>query len=88
VEWTSWIALLKQYGPLGGLFIGYVIWQTVQINKLLDRNSAIYEGEIARLATVQQQLLTHILGPQPSSTALPNIKDLQGGPTAKPDAEK
>jgi hypothetical protein len=76
---TRWLELLKQYGPLLGLLLGFIVWQAHQINRLLDRNSSIYEGEIKRLAEVQNRLLAHILGPQPSSTESPTIKQLEEG---------
>jgi hypothetical protein len=88
VEWTTWVSLLKQYGPIVGLFVGFIIWQTTQINKLLDRNAAIYESEVKRLADVQTMLLTHLLGPQPSSTTSPTIKQLKNGTALKPEGEK
>ena len=51
--------------------------QAYWINKLLDRNAQIYDKEIKRLADVQERLLTHILGSQPSSTVAPTIKELR-----------
>jgi hypothetical protein len=86
VDWSEWLTVLKQYGPIIGLFVGLFIWQTIQINRLLDRNSSIYDAEIKRLADVQTQLLTHILGAQPSSMASPTIKQLKDG-ASKPDEE-
>lgn len=79
MEWTSWLQLIQKYGPIVGLFVGFVVWQAHQINKLLDRNSAIYEGEIKRLAEVQARLLDRLLGPQPSSVASPTMEDLRTG---------
>lgn len=86
MDWSEWLAVLKQYGPITGLFVGLFIWQTIQINRLLERNSSIYDAEIKRLADVQTQLLAHILGPQPSSTASPTIKQLQDS-ASKPNQE-
>lgn len=79
MDFTAWWTLLKQYGPIIGLSIGFILWQAHQINKLLDRNSAIYESEIKRLAHVQERLLTHLLGPQPSSASAPTVKELKDG---------
>jgi hypothetical protein len=76
---TRWLALLQQYGPLTGLLLAFIIWQSLQINRLLDRNSSIYEGEIKRLAEVQNRLLSHVLGPQPSSSESPTIKQMEDG---------
>lgn len=76
---TRWLELLKQYGPLLGLFLGLIVWQAHQINRLLDRNSSIYEEEIKRLAEVQNRLLAHVLGPQASSSESPTIKQLEEG---------
>lgn len=79
MDWNYWAMLLKQYGPITGLFVGLIIWQTIQIDRLLKRNSDIYDAEIKRLAEVQKQLLAHILGPQSSSATSPTIKQLQEG---------
>lgn len=76
---THWLTLLQQYGPLVGLLLAFIIWQSHQIKSLLDKNSAIYDGEIKRLSEVQNRLLAHILGPQPSSTESPTIKQLEEG---------
>ena len=65
LELTYWLQLLKQHGPLVGLFIAFIIWQSRKIDQLLERNSKIYDGEIARLAHVQDVLLTKLLGLQP-----------------------
>lgn len=91
MDWAQWLLLLKQYGPLVGLFLGLVILQSIWINKLLDRNSSIYDAEIRRLAEVQERLLTHILGTQPSSASAPTIQALKDGVKQlgekKPDQE-
>lgn len=77
VDLGTWLTLLKQYGPLLGFFLAFIIWQSRQINKLLDRNTAVYDSEIKRLAEVQERLLTHILGAQPSSEEAPSITALK-----------
>jgi len=77
VDWSKWLQLIQEYGPLVGLFVGFIIWQTFQINRLLERNSAIYDAEIKRLAEVQSWLLSHVLGPQPSSFAAPSVRQLK-----------
>jgi hypothetical protein len=56
-----------------------ILAQAWWINRLLERNSVIYDAEIKRLADVQERLLTHIIGPQPSSTSAPTIQDLKSG---------
>jgi hypothetical protein len=71
--------LLQKYGPLVGLFLVMILAQAWWINRLLERNSVIYDAEIKRLADVQERLLTHIIGPQPSSTSAPTIQDLKSG---------
>lgn len=79
MDWAQWVLLLKQHGPLVGLFLGLVILQSVWINRLLDRNSSIYDAEIKRLAEVQEKLLSHILGTQQSSISVPTIQALKDG---------
>ena len=79
MDWGKWLQLIQQYGPLVGLFVGFIIWQTQQSNRLLQQNSTIYEAEIKRLSDVQDRLLTHALGPQPSSTSAPLVKQLKEG---------
>jgi len=76
-DWGKWLQLIQQYGPLVGLFVGFTVWQTQQISKLLQQNSTIYEAEIKRLSGVQDRLLTHALGPQPSSTSAPLVEQLR-----------
>jgi hypothetical protein len=76
LEISHWITLLKQYGPLVGLFLGFIIWQTRKIDQLLNRNSAIYEAEIKRMADTQERLLSNLLGEQPSSSGAPTVREL------------
>jgi hypothetical protein len=79
MQWEQWVMLLQKYGPLVGLFLVMILAQAWWINRLLERNSVIYDAEIKRLADVQERLLTHIIGPQPSSTSAPTIQDLKSG---------
>ena len=79
MQWMEWVMLLEKYGPLVGLFLVMILAQAWWINRLLDRNAEIYDGEIKRMAEVQDRLLTHIIGPQPSSTSAPTIRDLKDG---------
>jgi len=88
VDFSFWITLLKQYGFPVGLLMAFIIWQARRIDNLLDRNTSIYEGEIKRLAEVQDLLLTHALGPQPSSTKLPTVKEIQEGIKQKAEGNK
>lgn len=76
MEIARWIELLKQYGPLIGLFVAFIIWQSHEIHGLLDKNSAIYEAEIKRMAEVQDRLLTKFLGIQPSSSESRSIQEM------------
>jgi hypothetical protein len=79
MQWEQWVMLLEKYGPLVGLFLIMILAQAWWINRLLDRNSAIYDAEIKRLADIQDRLLTHIIGPQLSSTSSPTVKELKDG---------
>lgn len=76
LEWHAWLEILKQYGPVVGLLLGFIIWQTVWINKLLDRHEKAYSGEIQRMSGQMNKLLEHVLGKQPSSTDAPKVKEL------------
>ena len=69
--------LLKQYGPVVGLllFMIYLDWR--RIDKLLDRNSQIYESHVKELYETQKWLMTKLIGPQPSSTEVPTIQTLK-----------
>lgn len=88
MELQFWFTLLKQYGFPIGLLIGFIIWQARRIDKLLDRNASIYEAEIGRLAEVQDRLLTQLLGPQPSSTKAPTVKQIEDGVRQKGEGNK
>jgi hypothetical protein len=78
LDFAQWVQLLKQYGPVVGLLLAFVFWQTRQINRLLEKNSAMYEAEIARMAKVQEQLLERLLGAvQPSSGVSPSVEKLK-----------
>jgi hypothetical protein len=75
--WSQILDALKHYGPIVTLFLVYVAWQARKIDQLIDKNSSIYDGEIKRLADVQQQLLTKLLGTQPTSTNSPTIQEVR-----------
>lgn len=78
MDFAHWFQLLKQYGPVVGLLLAFVIWQAWQIHSLLEKNAAIYEAEIARMAKVQDQLLERLLGVvQPSSVKSPSVNELK-----------
>lgn len=47
-----------------------------QIEKLLDRNAAIYQNHIDDLTETQARLLDHMLGKQPSSASMPSIQQI------------
>lgn len=92
VDWTQLLALLKQYGPVVAVLLVVIYWQARQINKLLDRNSSIYEAHIKSLWETQQWLMTKLIGPQPSSQASPTVQeiktDLGRGGTGKESEKK
>jgi len=78
---------LKQYGPVVGALLAFIIWQSIWINKLLDRHEKAYTGEIERMSKHMDRLLNHILGPQPSSEDAPKVKELvKGGKELPPPA--
>lgn len=82
MELTQFLALLKQYGPLLGLFLFYVYWSSKRIDSLLERNSKIYDDHIQHLWETQNQLLTALLGAQGSSQTAPTVDDLKKKGTA------
>lgn len=67
----NWLQVLKEYGPVVGALVVFIVWQMTWINKLLDRNERAYMGEIHRMHERETMLLRHILGEQPSSTDMP-----------------
>jgi len=77
MDFEAWKALLKEYGPLVGPLVALVAWQAFQIRKLIEWNSRRHDEEVARMARVQDRLLTHLIGPQPTSADSPSIKDLK-----------
>jgi hypothetical protein len=79
---AQWITLAKQYGPLVAFFIVFIAWQSIQIQRLLEKNSKIYDAEIERMAKVQGELLDRLLGRQPSSAEAPIVGQLKGSPDA------
>jgi hypothetical protein len=74
---TQWLQILKDYGPVVGILLGFIFWQSRWINKLLDRHEAAYKGEIERMHQHMNRLLEHALGPQPSSKDAPSVKQLK-----------
>lgn len=79
MDWVRIGELLKQYGPLVGLLLVIVLYQSFQINRLLDRLRSVQDDEIKRLADVQDRLLTALIGPQSSSATAPDVKKLADG---------
>ncbi len=76
VEWSLWLEIIKQYGPIVGLFLGLIFWQTRWINRLLRENRDAYLGEISRMHEREKMLLARLLGPQPSSLEQPRISEV------------
>jgi len=77
IDWPAFLNLIKQYGPTVGALLIIIYWQWRQIDKLLERNSTIYENHIKALYEAQSRLLDKLIGPQPSSQVLPTIKELK-----------
>lgn len=76
MDLTKWLELFKQYGPVLGLLLGWIVVQSMWINKLLDRHEKAYTGEIERMHGQMNKLLEHVLGKQPSSVDSPSVKQL------------
>ncbi len=76
-QWTQWLEILKEYGPIAGLFLAFIYWQARRIDKLIEKNASIYQEEINRMAKVQDRLLNQLLGPQSSSSNAPSVEQLQ-----------
>jgi hypothetical protein len=76
VTWPELLAVLKQYGPVVGILLAYVWWQSRKIDQLLDKNASIYEAEIVRMSQVQDRLLSHLIGVPTSSTSSPTAEQL------------
>lgn len=76
MDWSAWLGLLKQYGPVAGPLLAFIWWQSTWINRLLDRHEKAYSGEIQRMHEHMSALLQHVLGKQPSSQNMPTIKDM------------
>lgn len=87
LDWSTWWEILKEYGPILGLFIAFIIWQSKKIDQLLDRHEKAYSGEITRMDAHLTRLLNHILGPQPSSTEMPTIPELIADAEGKKEIE-
>ena len=79
LAWSEVLSVLKQYGPVVGILLAYVLWQSRKIDQLLDKNSAIYEGEIQRMSEVQDRLLTKLIGAPGTSTSSPTVDQLKLG---------
>ena len=77
VNWTQLLGLLKQYGPLITVLLVLVYWFARRIDKLIDRNTEIYEAHVKQLCETQKWLLTKLIGPQPSSSDAPTVKQLK-----------
>jgi len=73
------LAALKQYGPVIGLLLPFVWWQSRKIDQLLDKNAAVYEAEITRMSQVQDRLLSRLIGEPASSAASPTTDQLRLG---------
>lgn len=86
IEWSSYLNLVKQYGPVIAALLVLIWWQWRQIEKLLERNAAIYESHIKSLYETQGRLLDKLIGPQPSSQSAPTIKDLASSANGGKDA--
>lgn len=79
--------MLKQYGPVVGILLAYVLWQSRKIDQLLDKNSAIYDAEIARMSQVQDRLLTKLIGAPGTSASSPTVDQLKLGLEASEKTE-
>ncbi len=77
VDFSAWERLIKEYGPIAGFLLALNVWQAYQIRRLILWNSQRHDEEIRRMAGVQSRLLDHVLGPQPSSSSAPSMKDLK-----------
>lgn len=73
--------LLKQYGPVVGVLIAFIVWQSRKIDQLLDRHEKAYSGEIERMSQHMGRLLDHVLGPLPSSTEAPTMGEIRARAT-------
>ena len=79
MSWTELLTVLKQYGPVVGILLAYVWWQSKKIDQLLDKNAAIYEAEINRMGQVQERLLTKLIGEPTSSATVPTVDQMKLG---------
>lgn len=89
MDWGQLLNLLKQYGPTVGILLLIIYSQWRHIDKLLERNAAIYEAHIKALYETQDRLLTQLIGPRTSSQTLPTMKELkaaakENGPQGNP----
>jgi hypothetical protein len=88
LDWTAFVNLIKQYGPtIAALFV-VIWWQWRHIDKLLERNAAIYESHIKSLYETQTRLLDKLLGPQPSSQTLPTMEQLKAVASNRAEAKE
>lgn len=79
MNWPELLSVLKQYGPVVGILLAYVWWQSRKIDQLLDKNAAIYEAEIQRMSQVQDRLLNKLMGDPGSSALSPTVDQLKLG---------
>jgi hypothetical protein len=77
LKWSSLLELIKSVGPTAAAALTIIWYQARKIDQLLDRNSTIFEAEIARMAELQNRLLSKILGDQPSSLAAPTVQQMK-----------
>ena len=74
----AWAGLIQEYGPIVGVLLLFIYWQSRQISNLLERNSKIYDAEIDRMAKVQDRLLGRVLGHSAaSSSSYPTVGELK-----------
>lgn len=79
MNWPELLSVLKQYGPVVGILLAYVWWQSKKIDQLLDKNAAIYEAEIQRMSQVQDRLLNKLMGDPGTSSLSPTVDQLKLG---------
>lgn len=77
INWVQLWQILRQYGPVVALLPILIYWQSRRIDKLLDRNTEIYESHIKQLYETQKTLLTKLIGSQPSSDDEPTMQQLK-----------
>lgn len=74
IPWLdTWLEIVKQYGPIVGLFLAFIWWQSRQISDLIDELKDSYQGEIDRMHEREHRFLDYFLGPQASSDDMPEL---------------